>query len=79
MSTRTGIANLPLHGGKAPRWLFDRMSKLAREMLLVIRKDYSEEEILRRLSRSLPSHSSGTIAGPSKEISRRSGKNLSLF
>ncbi len=26
---RTGIANLPLHGGKAPRWLFDRMVKLA--------------------------------------------------
>jgi hypothetical protein len=22
---RTGIANLPLHGGKAPKWLFDRM------------------------------------------------------
>jgi len=25
----TGIANLPLHGGKAPPWLFERMVKLA--------------------------------------------------
>ena len=22
--TRTGVANLPLHYGKAPRWLFER-------------------------------------------------------
>ena len=27
---RTGIANLPLHYGKVPPWLFDRMVKLAR-------------------------------------------------
>lgn len=26
---RTGIATLPLHGGKAPRWLFERMTRLA--------------------------------------------------
>ncbi|MFC2013515.1 DUF763 domain-containing protein [Chloroflexota bacterium] len=32
--TRTGIANLPLHYGKAPRWLFDRMVKLAREITI---------------------------------------------
>ncbi len=30
---RTGIANLPLHGGKAPRWLFERMTRLAREIV----------------------------------------------
>ena len=30
--TRTGIANLPLHHGKALRWLFDRMVKLSREI-----------------------------------------------
>jgi hypothetical protein len=22
---QTGITNLPLHGGNAPKWLFDRM------------------------------------------------------
>ncbi|MBI2852866.1 MAG: DUF763 domain-containing protein [Chloroflexi bacterium] len=47
---RTGIANLPLHGGKAPRWLFDRMVKLAREITIVIVTDYGAEEMLRRLS-----------------------------
>lgn len=26
---RTGVTNLPLHGGAAPRWLFSRMVKLA--------------------------------------------------
>jgi len=26
---RTGSAQLPLHGGKAPRWLFDCMARLA--------------------------------------------------
>ncbi len=30
--TRTGIANLPLHYGKAPRWLFDRVGRLEDEV-----------------------------------------------
>ena len=29
---RTGIANLPLHYGKVPPWLFERMARLAREI-----------------------------------------------
>jgi len=28
---RTGSVNLPLHSGKAPRWLFARMIKLSSE------------------------------------------------
>jgi hypothetical protein len=32
---RTGVANLPLHYGKAPRWLFQRMARLARAVALV--------------------------------------------
>jgi hypothetical protein len=31
MRGRSGIAQLPLHGGRAPAWLFGRMVKLARE------------------------------------------------
>jgi uncharacterized protein len=49
-SKRTGIANLPLHGGKAPRWLFSRMTKLAREITIAIVSDFGPEEMLRRLS-----------------------------
>ena len=47
---RTGVANLPLHYGKAPRWLFDRMVNLAREITIVIVTDCGTEEMLRRLS-----------------------------
>jgi len=48
--SRTGVANLPLHYGKAPKWLFDRMVKLAREITIVIVSDFGPEEMLRRLS-----------------------------
>lgn len=47
---RAGYSELPLHGGKAPRWLFERMVLLAREILLIMRTDYDSEEILRRLA-----------------------------
>ena len=36
MRGRTGTAQLPLHGGKAPAWLFSRMVKLAREISVSI-------------------------------------------
>lgn len=47
---RTGYAQLPLHGGKAPAWLFSRMTKLAREIVTHIVAEYGAEEVLRRLS-----------------------------
>jgi len=47
---RTGQAILPLHGGKAPRWLFERMVRLARGVALAIVEDRGPLELLRRLS-----------------------------
>jgi hypothetical protein len=47
---RTGIANLPLHGGKAPRWLFERMVRLSREVTEAIVTEYGAEDMLCRLS-----------------------------
>jgi hypothetical protein len=47
---RTGYAQLPLHGGKAPRWLFTRMTRLAREIVAHVVAEYGPEELLRRLS-----------------------------
>ena len=47
---RTGIANLPLHPGRAPRWLFARMVKLSRAIMDVLTIEYGKDEILRRLS-----------------------------
>jgi len=49
-ATRTGVAHLPLHGGKAPRWLFDRMTKLSREISIAIIAEFGPVEMLRRLS-----------------------------
>ena len=47
---RTGTAHLPLHGGKAPAWLFTRMTKLAREITVAIVSDFGPNEMLHRLS-----------------------------
>jgi hypothetical protein len=91
--SRTGIANLPLHYGKAPRWLFDRMVKLAREITIVIVADFGTEEMLRRLSHpywfqafgcilGFDWHSSGvttTLCGALKEGIKGLEKDLGLF
>ncbi len=47
---RTGIANLPLHGGRAPAWLFTRMTRLARALVLAMREDAPPSALLARLS-----------------------------
>ncbi|MBI4005976.1 MAG: DUF763 domain-containing protein, partial [Gammaproteobacteria bacterium] len=47
---RTGVAQLPLHGGKAPRWLFNRMVCLSREIIIYIIAEYGPQEVLQRLS-----------------------------
>jgi len=47
---RTGIAHLPLHYGRTPRWLFARMVSLAREITTIIIENYGPNEMLRRLA-----------------------------
>jgi hypothetical protein len=47
---RTGIARLPLHYGKAPRWLVVRMIGLAGEIATIIIDEYGQNEFLRRIS-----------------------------
>ena len=48
--SRTGTATLPLHWGKAPPWLFNRMKRLARQIILIIIADFGPQELLVRLS-----------------------------
>lgn len=60
---RTGIAELPLHGGKAPPWLFQRMVKLGREIVRLIIEDNGPEEILRRISDPYWFQSLGCVLG----------------
>ena len=46
---RGGYADLPLHGGDCPKWLFGRMVKLSRAITEVIVEEYSQGEYLKRL------------------------------
>lgn len=48
--SKTGIANLPLHGGKAPKWLFNRMVKLSKGIIEVISYEYGKDGFISRLS-----------------------------
>ncbi len=47
---RTGVANLPLHGGSAPPWLFRRMCLLAGEVVEALVNEHGAEEFLRRVA-----------------------------
>ena len=47
---RTGVATLPLHGGKAPAWLTWRMRKLAKEIATIIIDEYGKDTFLTRMS-----------------------------
>lgn len=60
---KTGIANLALHHGSAPRWLFERMSNLAREVTTAIVFDYGPEEFLNRISHPYWFQSLGCVLG----------------
>ncbi|MEA3229486.1 MAG: DUF763 domain-containing protein [archaeon] len=46
----SGTANLPLHGGKAPPWLFRRMVELAKVTSEALVFEFGCDEFLRRLS-----------------------------
>jgi hypothetical protein len=47
---RTGVANLPLHGGKAPAWLTVRMRKLAKEIANIMIDEQGTDTFLTRIS-----------------------------
>lgn len=90
---RVGIAHLPLHYGKAPRWLFERMRELAREITIFMVEEFGPEEMLKKLSDpfwfqafgcvlGFDWHSSGvttTVCGALKEGLRGLERDLGLF
>ncbi len=47
---KTGIAELPLHTGHCPKWLFLRMKKFAKAVCEAIIIEYGTEELLKKLS-----------------------------
>lgn len=60
---RTGMADLPLHRGKAPRWLFTRMCQLAREITIFMVDQWGPEQMLNRLSDPFWFQSLGCVLG----------------
>jgi hypothetical protein len=60
---RQGVANLPLHWGSAPRWLFTRMTRLARAITEVIVAEYGAEEFLHRMADPFWFQSFGCVLG----------------
>ncbi len=90
---KSGTATLPLHGGKAPQWLFQRMKALSKAIIELMIIEFGTKELLRRLSdpfwfQSLGCllgfdwHSSGvttTVTGAIKEGIKGMEKDLGLF
>ncbi|MCL1668511.1 DUF763 domain-containing protein [Elizabethkingia ursingii] len=60
---RSGTADLPLHYGKVPAWLYERMSTLGLSIVEVILADYGKEEVVRRLSDPFWFQSFGAVLG----------------
>ena len=60
---RTGIARLPLHYSKAPKWLVIRMRKLAKEIVTIIVDEYGSEDFLKRISDSFWFQALGCVLG----------------
>src|SRR5919202_755419 len=93
MARHTGYASLPLHGGKAPAWLFGRMVRLSREIVIYLASEYGTREVLRRLSDpfwfqafgcvlGFDWHSSGvttTVCGAVKEGIKSLDEELGFF
>ncbi|MCX8043802.1 MAG: DUF763 domain-containing protein [Desulfobacterota bacterium] len=90
---KIGIATLPLHWGKAPAWLFQRMIRLSREILRLMVTEYGPQEVLRRIADpfwfqalgcvlGFDWHSSGlttTVCGALKEALRDMEHETGLF
>ena len=90
---KTGIATLPLHYGKAPKWLFDRMTALSREIIYAVVSEFGKKSLLEKLSDpywfqalgcilGFDWHSSGlttTVTGALKEGLRGMEGDLGVF
>lgn len=90
---RTGSVDLPLHSGECPRWLFERMTKLGRALLMLLVREEGPIGVLKRLAdpfwfqalgcvMGFDWHSSGlttTVCGALKEAVRGHEGELGIF
>lgn len=63
MAKRAGSADLPLHGGRVPAWLGERMTRLGTLMSEAIVHHYGRDELLRRLANPFWFQSVGAVMG----------------
>ncbi|MFB2564301.1 DUF763 domain-containing protein [Rhizobium sp. IMFF44] len=63
MAQRAGKADLPLHGGRVPRWLGDRMTRLGAVITEAIVQHYGRDELFRRLANPFWFQSFGAVMG----------------
>lgn len=63
MTRRSGSADLPLHYGRVPPWLAERMARLGCVICEAIIQHYGRDELLRRLSHPFWFQSFGAIMG----------------
>jgi len=62
-AARTGSADLPLHGGRVPRWLAERMTRLGAVIAEAIVIEYGRDEFLARLAHPYWFQSFGAVMG----------------
>ncbi len=58
---KRGVATFTLDYGKCPRWLYDRMVRLGREMTWVIVSEYGPDEFVKRIADPVWFQSLGTV------------------
>ena len=63
MAARSGSADLPLHGGRVPAWLGERMTKLGAIIAEAIVIEYGRDEFLRRMAHPFWFQSFGAVMG----------------
>ncbi|RUU12161.1 DUF763 domain-containing protein [Mesorhizobium sp. USDA-HM6] len=63
MTQRSGSADLPLHGGRVPKWLGERMTRLGAVLCEAIIHHYGRDELLRRLAHPFWFQSFGAVMG----------------
>src|ERR1700728_2342011 len=60
---RSGHADLPLHGGRVPAWLADRMTRLGTAICESVLLHYGQSELLSRLSDPFWFQALGSVMG----------------
>ena len=63
VTRRAGSADLPLHGGRVPAWLGQRMTRLGAVITQAIVHHYGRDEFLRRLAHPFWFQSFGAVMG----------------